>query len=142
MKCEHPDGCALGVCDCDRWLELLNHVFMEFDRQLDGSLEPLPMKSVDTGLGFERLVAVMQGDSLSYAASLEEALLGLFEEPPEVPYALPADTTLEALAAAAQEAFGAYLTALGEQRFDAAATALSQLRDLLEQMNANAPEVD
>ena len=105
-------------------------------------VEPIYLRAETAAYPELRLVAVMQGDSLSYAASLEEALLGLFEEPPEVPYALPADTTLEALAAAAQEAFGAYLTALGEQRFDAAATALSQLRDLLEQMNANAPEVD
>ncbi len=70
MKCDHPDGCAVGVCDCDRWLELWNHVFMEFDRQGDGTLEPLPMKSVDTGLGFERLVAVMQGKQSNYETDL------------------------------------------------------------------------
>ncbi len=70
LKCDHPDGCALGVCDCDRWLELWNHVFMEFDRQTDGTLEPLPMKSVDTGLGFERLVAVIQGKKSNYDTDL------------------------------------------------------------------------
>ncbi len=70
MKCDHPDGCAVGVCDCDRWLELWNHVFMEFDRQDDGTLSPLPMKSVDTGLGFERLVAVMQGKRSNYDTDL------------------------------------------------------------------------
>ena len=70
MKCGHPDGCAVGVCDCDRWLELWNHVFMEFDRQKDGALDPLPMKSVDTGLGFERLVAVVQGKRSSYDTDL------------------------------------------------------------------------
>ncbi len=66
LKCNHPDGCAVGVCDCDRWLEIWNHVFMEFDRQKDGTLNSLPMKSVDTGLGFERLVAVMQGKKSNY----------------------------------------------------------------------------
>ncbi len=70
MKCDHADGCAVGVCDCDRWLELWNHVFMEFDRQEDGTLNPLPMKSVDTGLGFERLVAVMQGKQSNYETDL------------------------------------------------------------------------
>jgi len=75
MKCDHPKGCAVGVCDCDRWLELWNHVFMEFDRDAAGTLNPLPMKSVDTGLGFERLVAVLQGKKSNYDTDLFTALL-------------------------------------------------------------------
>ncbi len=75
MKCDHADGCAVGVCDCDRWLELWNHVFMEFDRQADGALNPLPMKSVDTGLGFERLVAVVQGKKSNYDTDLFTPLI-------------------------------------------------------------------
>jgi len=80
MKCDHPDGCAVGVCDCDRWLELWNHVFMEFDRQPDGALNPLPMKSVDTGLGFERLVAVIQGKKSNYDTDLFTPLIARMAE--------------------------------------------------------------
>ena len=75
MKCGHPEGCFVGVCDCDRWLELWNHVFMEFDRSQEGVLVPLPMKSVDTGLGFERLVAVMQGKLSNYESDLFTPLI-------------------------------------------------------------------
>ncbi len=80
MKCDHADGCFVGVCDCDRWLELWNHVFMAFDRQQDGTLNPLPMKSVDTGLGFERLVAVMQGKQSNYETDLFTPLIARMAE--------------------------------------------------------------
>jgi alanyl-tRNA synthetase len=75
MACAHPDGCAIGVCDCDRWLELWNHVFMQYDRDAAGQLTPLPMQSVDTGLGLERLAAVLQGVDSNYKTDLFERLI-------------------------------------------------------------------
>lgn len=57
--CGRPD-CGVG-CDCDRYLELWNLVFMQFERDEKGELHPLPFKNIDTGLGLERLASVLQG---------------------------------------------------------------------------------
>jgi alanyl-tRNA synthetase len=56
--CDRPD-CAPG-CECDRFLEFYNLVFMEFDLHEDGTLTPLPAQSIDTGLGVERGAALLQ----------------------------------------------------------------------------------
>ena len=108
---------------------------------MDDSLlyvEPIYLQAETAAYPELRLVAVMQGDNLSYAATLEEALLGLFDDSTQAGSAFTAidgDASLEALAAAAQEAFSAYLSALGAEQFDEAASALSRLRDLLAEMN-------
>jgi len=72
--------CAPGVCDCDRFLELWNLVFMQFNRRADGTMEPLPAPSIDTGAGLERVAAVMQNVRSNYDIDLFKDVIGVIEE--------------------------------------------------------------
>jgi alanyl-tRNA synthetase len=61
--------CRVG-CECDRYLEFWNLVFMQYDRQADGTLTPLERPSIDTGAGLERIAAIMQGVTSNYQTDL------------------------------------------------------------------------
>ncbi len=84
--CNHPDGCALGVCDCDRWLEIWNLVFMQYNRDENGVMTPLPRPSIDTGMGLERITSVMQNVNSNYDTDLIYPLIEKVEEISGQPY--------------------------------------------------------
>lgn len=73
---ETAGGVCRGLeCSCDRFIEIWNNVFMEFDRQANGTLNPLPARSIDTGMGLERVTAVIQGHLSNYDTDLFTPLL-------------------------------------------------------------------
>ena len=73
------DDCALGVCDCDRWLEIWNLVFMQFNRDEAGNMTPLPNPCIDTGMGLERIASILQDVPSNYDTDLLKKLINFIE---------------------------------------------------------------
>ena len=72
--------CAAGQCDCDRWLEIWNLVFMQYDRDKDGNLTPLPKPSIDTGMGLERIASIIQDVPSNFDTDLLRPIIAAVEE--------------------------------------------------------------
>ncbi|HEY6008266.1 MAG TPA: alanine--tRNA ligase [Geobacteraceae bacterium] len=73
VGCGRPE-CTVG-CDCDRYMEIWNNVFMQFNRDASGTMTPLPKPSVDTGMGLERIASVLQGVKSNYDTDLLQGII-------------------------------------------------------------------
>jgi len=82
--CKKP-SCAPG-CDCDRFLEIWNLVFMQYERNEKGELKPLPKGCIDTGMGLERITAVLQGVPSNYDTDLFKGIMQRLSEISEKTY--------------------------------------------------------
>ena len=80
--------CKAGPgCDCDRYLEFWNLVFMQYDKKEDGTLEELPFKSVDTGSGLERVTALLQGKPSAFEIDSFEGIRSAILQRAQIPQA-------------------------------------------------------
>jgi len=74
------------ACDCDRFVEIWNLVFTQFERKEGGKLEPLPNKNVDTGMGLERMARVMQGVQTNFDIDIFSPVIKHIEEITQLKY--------------------------------------------------------
>jgi alanyl-tRNA synthetase len=84
VGCGRPE-CAVG-CECDRFLELWNLVFMQFNRDSEGKLHPLAKPCIDTGMGLERVSAILQGVQSNYETDLFKPIFKEIETISRAPY--------------------------------------------------------
>lgn len=78
IGCGKPE-CGPG-CDCDRYLEIWNLVFTQFDREASGKLSPLSKPNIDTGMGLERIAAVIQGVTSNYDTDIFREIITRVED--------------------------------------------------------------
>ena len=111
-----PD-CGIGKCDCDRFLEIWNLVFTQFDQHADGTRDRLARPNIDTGMGLERIAAVCQGKRSNFDCDLFQDIIQYAAELAGVKYSFSApdtndvDTALRVIADHARDA--AFLIADG-----------------------------
>jgi alanyl-tRNA synthetase len=98
IGCKRPD-CSVG-CDCDRYLELWNLVFMQYNRDASGNLTPLPKPSIDTGMGLERISAVLQGKYNNFDTDLFKDIISAINSVTGVTYhsSLDRDVSIRVIA--------------------------------------------
>lgn len=89
-----PD-CGIGKCDCDRFLEIWNLVFMQYEQAADGSRTRLPRPSIDTGMGLERVTAVCQGKFSNFDTDLFQGVIQCVAKEFNIKYAFSAPDTNE-----------------------------------------------
>jgi alanyl-tRNA synthetase len=78
FACDRPD-CKVG-CECDRYLEIWNLVFMQFNRDASGKMTPLPKPSIDTGMGLERVTSLLQNTLTNFETDLLLPIIRRVEE--------------------------------------------------------------
>ncbi len=93
-------NCGIGKCDCDRYLEVWNLVFMQYNQDETGTRTPLPKPSIDTGMGLERVAAVCQGVHSNYESDLFTPIIHAVAEKAGVEYKKDEeiDTALQVIA--------------------------------------------
>lgn len=84
--CPKGEACQGPACGCGRWMEIWNDVFMQYNKQADGSYVPLAQKNVDTGMGVERTITVLQGKDSVYDTELFQPILQVLSRMTGVPY--------------------------------------------------------
>ncbi len=92
VGCGKPD-CKAG-CDCDRFLELWNLVFMQYNREESGNLNPLPKPSIDTGMGLERISAVLQGKRSNFEIDVFSPIISSIESLANVSFKKNSETDI------------------------------------------------
>ena len=115
LPCHEPGGCKQVACDCDRYIEVWNLVFMQFERDAAGKLTPLPAPSIDTGMGLERLTTLVQGKTSNFDCDLFRPLLERMAGIAGTTYGQDADTDVSLRVVADHARATAFLMADGVQ---------------------------